>query len=91
MASDVVTRAVPFAHVFLPPSPFGTSRGSGVPSVQLPIGDDGVLDLANSNPIAVAISKERILNPVRGRTGRASTILSSLLKSVNGASGLLGR
>jgi hypothetical protein len=50
-----------------------------------------VVRMPNPNDPAILAAKERLLNAIKHRTGRSSTILSTLLKSVNGSGGLLGR
>ena len=50
-----------------------------------------VVRMPNATDPSVLAAKERVLNALRGRTGRTSTILSTVLKGINSAGGLLGR
>jgi hypothetical protein len=50
-----------------------------------------VVRMPNANDPALLAARQRVIDAIRNRGGRSSTILSSVLKGVNGASGLLGR
>jgi hypothetical protein len=47
--------------------------------------------MPNLNDPEILAARRRVLEQAMSRTGRASTILSDMLRSVNGSIGLLGR